>query len=158
MPDRTRGILPYVALITLALIWGASFLLIKIGVRDLGPTPLVLLRSASGAVTLAVITRAVSRPLFADWRRRLVPFAIMAVTNAILPWAAIAWGEERISSGVASILNATTTLWAAIFIYWVVPSERPSAINYAGVLIGLAGVVILVSPDIASHGDRKSVV
>jgi drug/metabolite transporter (DMT)-like permease len=76
----------------------------------------------------------------------------MAVTNAVIPWISIAWGEERITSGLASILNSTTTLWTALFIYWVMPSERPSLVNYLGVVIGFAGVVILVYPDIASHG------
>jgi drug/metabolite transporter (DMT)-like permease len=76
----------------------------------------------------------------------------MAITNAIIPWIAIAWGEERISSGLASILNSTTTLWTAIIIYWAMPSERPTIINYIGVVVGFAGVVILVLPELASHG------
>jgi drug/metabolite transporter (DMT)-like permease len=74
------------------------------------------------------------------------------VTNAVIPWISIAWGEERISSGLASILNSTTTLWVAVLIYWIVPNERPSLINYIGVLLGFAGVVVLVYPDIAQHG------
>jgi drug/metabolite transporter (DMT)-like permease len=78
----------------------------------------------------------------------------MAITGGVLPWISIAWGEERISSGLASILNATTPLWAAVLVYWVIPLERPSAINYAGVLIGLAGVVILVLPDISASNVR----
>src|SRR5262249_16455807 len=90
-------------------------------------------------------------------RSRLFPFAFMAVFNALLPWVSIAWGEERISSGLASILNATTTLWTAIFIYWVIPAERPTAVNYAGVLIGLSGVGILVAPDLATHGVSGNV-
>jgi drug/metabolite transporter (DMT)-like permease len=69
-----------------------------------------------------------------------------------VPWVAIAWGEERISSGLASILNSTTTLWTAVLIYWAIPTERPSLVNYIGVVIGFAGVVILVLPDISSHG------
>jgi drug/metabolite transporter (DMT)-like permease len=76
----------------------------------------------------------------------------MAFSNALVPWVAIAWGEQHITSGLASILNATTTLWAAILIYWVIPQERPSLVNYVGVLIGLTGVVILVFPDISAHG------
>jgi drug/metabolite transporter (DMT)-like permease len=76
----------------------------------------------------------------------------MAITNAIVPWIAIAWGEERISSGLASILNSTTTLWTAIIIYWAMPSERPSIVNYIGVVLGFAGVVILVLPDLTTHG------
>jgi drug/metabolite transporter (DMT)-like permease len=76
----------------------------------------------------------------------------MAVTNAVIPWVAIGWGEERISSGLASILNSTTTLWTAVLIYWVMPSERPSFINYVGVVVGFAGVVVLVYPELSTHG------
>ena len=157
MSDR-RGLLPYTAFIALALIWGVSFLFIKIGVGDMGPTGLVLVRSASGAVGLAVLVMAMGRPLLTpDWKRRLAPFAVMAVINALLPWAAIAWGEERITSGLASILNATATLWTAILIFWVIPAERPTPLNYLGVLIGIAGVVVLVLPDIRAHGLSGSV-
>ena len=155
--EPRNPLLPYLAFTALGLIWGASFLFIKLGVRDMSPTTLALIRSAAGAVTLGVILLAMRRPLFGrDWKQRVVPFAIMAFTNAIVPWTAIAWGEQHISSGLASILNSTTTLWAAILIYWVVPSERPSGINYVGVAIGLAGVVILVLPDITAHGITGS--
>ena len=144
---------PYFALVGLALIWGASFLLIKIAVHDMSPTVLLLIRSTSGLVALAVIVKAMGRPLLGDgWRTRLGSFAIMAITNAIVPWVAIAWGEERISSGLASILNSTTTLWTAVLIFWAMPAERPTKVGYLGVVLGLAGVVILVLPDILAHG------
>jgi drug/metabolite transporter (DMT)-like permease len=144
---------PYLAMAALALIWGVSFLLIKVGVRDMSPAVLLLLRAASGLLGLAVIIKAMGRPLLGPgWRTRIGSFAIMAITNAIVPWIAIAWGEERISSGLASILNSTTTLWTAVIIYWAMPTERPSVVNYVGVLLGLAGVVILVLPDLTSHG------
>lgn len=148
----------YIAFVALALIWGVSFLFIKLGVADMGPTALVLVRSASGAVALVVLMTAMRRPFFgSDWKSRILPFAIMAVINALLPWAAIAWGEERITSGLASILNATATLWTAILIFWVVPAERPTRLNYLGVVIGIAGVAILVLPDITAHGLSGSV-
>jgi drug/metabolite transporter (DMT)-like permease len=144
---------PYFALIGLALIWGASFLLIKVAVHDMSPTVLLLLRSVSGLVALSVIVKVMGRPLLGEgWRTRLGSFAIMAFTNAIVPWIAIAWGEERISSGLASILNSTTTLWTAVLIFWAMPAERPSKLGYLGVVLGLAGVVILVLPDILTHG------
>src|ERR1700682_6123892 len=127
---------PYLALAGLALIWGVSFLLIKVAVQDMSPTVLLLLRSVSGLVALAVIVRAMGRPLLGEgWRTRLGSFAIMAITNAIVPWVAIAWGEERISSGLASILNSTTTLWTAVLVFWAMPSERPGIGTYAGVVL-----------------------
>jgi drug/metabolite transporter (DMT)-like permease len=147
-----------VALGAIALIWGGSFLFIKVAVQDMGPMVLVLIRSASGSLALAVLMIALRRGLFPNLRGRLLPFAVMAITAGVIPWVAIAWGEERISSGLASILNATTPLWAAILVYWVIPTERPSPLNYAGVLLGLAGVVILVLPDIISGGIRGDLV
>jgi drug/metabolite transporter (DMT)-like permease len=151
--DSRRALLPYLALAALALIWGVSFLLIKVAVQDMSPAVLLLLRAASGFLALAVIVKALGRPLLGEgWKTRLGSFAIMAITNAIVPWIAIAWGEERISSGLASILNSTSTLWTAVLIYWAMPSERPNIINYVGVVLGFAGVVILVLPDISSHG------
>ncbi|HKB32772.1 MAG TPA: DMT family transporter [Candidatus Dormibacteraeota bacterium] len=144
---------PYFALAGLALIWGASFLLIKVAVHDMSPTVLLLIRSTSGLIALAVIVKLMGRPILGEgWKTRLGSFAIMAVTNAIVPWVAIAWGEERITSGLASILNSTTTLWTAVLIFWAMPKERPSGIGYLGVLVGFAGVVILVLPDILAHG------
>jgi len=144
---------PYAALITLALIWGGSFLAIKVAVGDMSPEVLLLLRSLTGFLALALIIRLSGRPLFGPgWRNRVGSFAIMAVTNSVVPWIAIAWGEQHISSGLASILNATTTLWTAVLIFWVVPSERPSALNYLGVAIGFAGVVVLVYPELSAHG------
>jgi len=146
-------LLPYIALVALALIWGVSFLFIKVAVHDMSPIVLVLIRSASACIALALIVRVMGRPLFGEgWRGRIIPFVLLGITGGLLPWAAIAWGEERISSGLASILNSTTPLWAAVLVYWIIPSGRPSAVNYAGVLIGFAGVVILVVPDLASKG------
>src|SRR5437879_11658955 len=150
--SRSR-FLPYVAFISLALIWGGSFLAIKLAVQDLGPTALLLFRSISGFVALALIVIALRKPLLGPgWRGRLFGFGIMAVTNAVIPWVSIAWGEERITSGLASILNSTTTLWTAVLIYWAMPRERPSGVGYIGVVVGFAGVVILVLPDILAHG------
>ena len=153
MSDNSRGLKPYVALAGLALIWGVSFLLIKVAVHDMSPTVLLLLRSLSGLIALGVIVKVMGRPLLGEgWRTRLGSFAIMALTNALIPWVAIAWGEERISSGLASILNSTTTLWTAVLIYWAMPKERPSRVGYLGVGVGFAGVVILVLPDILANG------
>jgi drug/metabolite transporter (DMT)-like permease len=149
---------PYLALGGLALIWGFSFLLIKVAVQDMSPTVVLLLRSVSGLIALAVIVKVMGRPLLGEgWKTRLGSFAIMAFTNAIVPWVAIAWGEERITSGLASILNSTTTLWTAVLIYWAMPKERPSRVGYLGVVVGFAGVVILVLPDLLAHGVSGNV-
>jgi drug/metabolite transporter (DMT)-like permease len=149
---------PYLALVALALVWGFSFLLIKVGLHDMSPTVLMLIRAASGFAALAVFMLMTRRPLLGDaWKRRIIPYAVLAVTSGVIPWTLIALGEQSISSGLASILNATTPLWAAVLVTWLIPRDRPSALNYVGVLIGLAGVVILVLPDVTAKGFGASV-
>ncbi len=139
----------YLALGVLALIWGASFLFIKLGVRDMSPATLVLSRAGGGAVTLGLIFAARRQtPFSAGTRARLLPLVVMAVFGSLLPWFAIGFGELSISSALASILNATTPLWTAVFAYWVTPAERPSRLNYLGVALGFLGTGILIAPDL----------
>jgi drug/metabolite transporter (DMT)-like permease len=145
---------PYLALGLLALIWGASFLFIKVAVkdRDMSPATLVLIRLVSATITLAAIFAVTRRdPSPSGTRRRLPAFAVMAVFSSAFPWLAFGIGELYISSALASILNATTPLWTAVFAFWVTPAERPSPVNYLGVAIGFAGVAIIVAPQLLGH-------
>ena len=149
----------YLALGALALIWGAAFLFIKLGVRDMSPATLVLSRAVFGAVTIGLIFALRGQtPFPAGTRARLLPFLGMAILGSLLPWVAIAFGELSISSALASILNATTPLWTAVFAYWVTPAERPSALNYLGVVIGFLGTGILIAPDLIGQPLRASTI
>jgi drug/metabolite transporter (DMT)-like permease len=149
----------YLALITLALIWGAAFLFIKLAVRDVSPATLVFARSFFGALTLGVIF-AVRRqtPFPPGTRSRMLPYLVMAIVGSLIPWGAIAFGEQSISSALASILNATTPLWTAVFAYWVTPGERPSGLNYLGVAIGFLGTGILIAPDLIGQPLRATTI
>jgi drug/metabolite transporter (DMT)-like permease len=147
----------YLALLLLALIWGASFLFIKLAVRDMSPATLVLSRAVLGAVTLGLIFAARRQtPVPAGTRSRLLPFLAMAIFGSLLPWFAFGFGELSISSALASILNATTPLWTAVFAYWVTPAERPSALNYLGVAIGFLGTGIVIAPDLIGQPLRAT--
>src|ERR1700716_2218267 len=149
----------YAALLLLALIWGASFLFIKLAVRDMSPATLVLSRAVFGAVTLGLIFAARRQtPIPAGTRTRLLPFLVMAIFGSLLPWFAFGFGELSISSALASILNATTPLWTAVFAYWVTPAERPSGLNYLGVAIGFLGTGILIAPDLIGQPLRASTI
>ena len=147
----------YAALLLLALIWGASFLFIKLAVRDMSPATLVLSRAVFGAFTLGLIFAARRQtPFPAGTRARLLPFLVMAIFGSLLPWFGFGFGELSISSALASILNATTPLWTAIFAYWVTPGERPSGLNYLGVAIGFLGTGILIAPDLIGQPWRAT--
>jgi drug/metabolite transporter (DMT)-like permease len=149
----------YLALGLLALIWGASFLFIKLAVRDMSPATLVFSRAILGAVTLGLIFVARRQtPFPAGTRARLLPFLVLAILGSLIPWVAIAFGEQSISSALASILNATTPLWTAVFAFWVTPAERPSGLNYLGVAIGFVGTGILIAPDLIGKPVQASTI
>jgi drug/metabolite transporter (DMT)-like permease len=149
----------YAALALLALIWGASFLFIKLAVRDMSPATMVLGRAGAGAVTLGLIFAARRQtPFPVGTLKRLLPFLMMAVFGSLLPWFGIGFGELSISSALASILNATTPLWVAVFAYWVTPGERPSRLNYLGVALGFLGTGILIAPDLIGKPLRATTI
>jgi len=84
---------PYLALVALALLWGFSFLLIKVALHDMSPTAIMLIRAATGFVALAVFMRVSGRPLLGDgWRRRIIPYTVLAVGSGVVPWTGIALG------------------------------------------------------------------
>jgi drug/metabolite transporter (DMT)-like permease len=125
----------------------------------MSPITLVFLRSFAGVLTLALLLAARrSTPTPPGTRARLLPFAGMAIFGSLLPWFAFGFGELSISSALASILNATTPLWTAIFAYWLTPAERPSPINYLGVAIGFIGTGILVAPGLVGQPLKASTI
>jgi drug/metabolite transporter (DMT)-like permease len=132
-------------MITLAAIWGASYLFIKVGVRDFEPTVLMTLRLLiAGLLLLAFLAAttggsAALRGVRATWREGLVFGAI----NGALPFTLIAWGETHIDSGVAAIAQASVPIFVALLAIKFNPSQRSSGIKLVGILIGLLGVGVL---------------
>ncbi|MCM3781897.1 DMT family transporter [Neobacillus mesonae] len=103
--------LPYVALLLLSMIWGSSYYFIKVLVEDFGAWTIVFLRSGLGLVVITAIMLATRRPL----GFRTMPWIFMmivAFTNTMIPWVIIGFSEIRISSSLASMLNATTPLFS----------------------------------------------
>jgi drug/metabolite transporter (DMT)-like permease len=148
-PERRSYQLAYGAFAVLAVIWGCSFILIKLGVNSMPATVVVLLRVGSGTLTLLAVFAVLRRnPFGASFRAHIPGYLFMALTSSVIPFIAITWGEQYVATGVTSILNATTPLWTAIFAWWVTPNERPSRLNYLGVATGFGGTGILVAPQL----------
>jgi len=152
MANDSGRILPVAAFVALALIWGASFLLIKVGVSAMSPATLVLVRTLSGALALVLVLTLFRPSAWRQLRKHLGASLVMALVGTVLPFVAISWGEIYIASGLASILNATIPLWTGLLALWVAPAERPTGLNFVGIAIGLGGVAILVGPQLLSHG------
>ena len=133
-------------LIALALIWGASFLFIKVGVRELTPATLILGRLGLAAVTLALVapfvvgTQEIGRQLREHWRWLVV----VALVNTAIPFWLLSWGETRIDSGLASIIQASVPIFNALIAFVAFKEVRVTGTPLLGVAIGFIGVALLV--------------
>ena len=132
----------YLALMTLSLIWGTSFYFIKILVEDLGPWGVVFVRCSLGALTLLLIIL-MKRKSFnikdLPWKSLM----IVGLFNAFIPWGLIALSETKISSSLASIVNATTPIWTSV-IGVLIFSITLTFKQWFGVVVGFIGILILV--------------
>src|SRR4051794_30813209 len=120
-------------LLVLAAIWGSSYLLIKIGIRDLSPGMVAWTRVALGALVLFAI--AIPRGALAGLRERAGTLAVVGVIQVAGPFFLIGAGEEEIASSLAGILVASAALWTASLAVFVDHEERSQGLRLAGVLL-----------------------
>jgi drug/metabolite transporter (DMT)-like permease len=133
-------------LVALGCIWGSSFLFIKIIVDETGPVEVATGRLVIGALTIGSFVAFRRMPV--RWTPGLlVKVAVLALVANIAPFALIAWGEEHIESGMASVLNSTMPIFTAVFAAAVLPEERFSAPRVAGLTLGFVGVIVLTSDE-----------
>lgn len=135
--------------ISLGAIWSASFLWIKVAVQEIGPFTIVAYRVLLGILFsgTVVLYRKLAWPR--TWREWM-PFIILGLTSMTLPFFLITWGELYIDSAVASILNATVPLFTLLIAHFWLHDDRMTLQKVTGLLIGFAGVVILLSKDVGT--------
>jgi len=132
-------------LLTLSLLWGASYYFIAISLTAIAPITLVTARMVLATVFLYVALRLVGARLPTDrqsWRDLL----IMSFLNNVIPFVLIAWGQSYISSGLASILNATSPLFIVVIAHFLTANERLTPTRTIGMVTGFAGVAIMFGP------------
>lgn len=134
----------------LALAWGTSFLFIKVAVQTLQPITLVSLRLLVGLLGLLLVMRWQGERLPRGWTvwRHL---AVMGLMNVAVPFVLITWaesGETGLDSGVASVLNSTVPFFSVLISGLILQAEVVGAGMIAGLLVGFAGVVLLVGPNL----------
>ena len=136
--------------IFVGLIWGTSFLWIKVAVQEISPFVLVGFRTlfaALGLVIFLLIDRK-SRMTWAEIKPHIPVFLVLGLVNVAMPWLLISWAEMHIESGVASILNATMPLWTIIISPLVISDDRITLPKLAGLTTGFIGVVLLFLPSL----------
>ena len=139
--------LDWTLLLILSLLWGGSFFFIGVAVKTVPPTTLAFLRVGIACVALHLILASRGQYRFhlkSAWK----PFLAMGVLNNVIPFTLIMWSETRIASGLASILNATTPLFTLLVAHTFTRDERLTPIRLFGVLLGLAGVSLIVGSDL----------
>ena len=125
-------------LLLLAFIWGWSFLFIKVAVEGMSPPTVAFARVGLGAAVLVAVLRIQQRPM-PDARAMGRHFFVAAVFGNVLPFTMLAWGEERITSALTAVLNASTPLFTAI-VAAVYLKDRVRPVQIAGLLLGFVGV------------------
>jgi drug/metabolite transporter (DMT)-like permease len=148
-----------VRFLSLAAVWGSSFLFIKLALEDgVPPFTIVLFRAALGALLLAALMLLGGGRLrldLATWRR----MAVLGLTNIVIPYALISWGQQYIPSGMASILNAMVPLFTFLLATVVLRVEDFTPARVGGLVLGFAGVVLLALPSLGSAmDDAKGVI
>ena len=139
-------------LFTLAAVWGASYLFIKVAVDEIEPAALMAARLLIAAALLLpfLVARTGASAAFSDLRAAWRPGLVLGVLNAAVPFTLVAWGEQYVDSGVAAIANATVPIFVTLLAIRYKPSERATGLRVVGIGVGLAGVAVLAGgqPDV----------
>jgi drug/metabolite transporter (DMT)-like permease len=138
---------PIVILTLLALIWGASFMLIKIADRQLTPSTLILGRLGSATLLLAAIAavRLGPRRTLEEIRGAWLWLVVVGLVNTAIPFWLLSWGETRIDSGLASIIQGAVPIFNALLAFAFFREARVTGLRLVGLGIGFVGVALLVS-------------
>ena len=131
--------------IGMGLIWGSSFLFIKVALTGVSFVQVAWARLVLGGLTLLAIALILRIP-FPREKAVWGHFLVIAVTNCVIPHLAFAWAEQYVSSGLASIYNATTPIMTALFVTLAFKVERLTVAQVIGIALGIVGVVVIIGP------------
>ena len=137
--SRTRLIAGFA---TVYVLWGSTYLAIRIGVGTIPPFIMGAIRFLIAGSVLYLVVRPRERPTLAQWKSA----AIVGVLLLVFGNGAVMWAEQKMPSGIASLIVAVVPLWMVLLDWARRGGKRPTAIVMVGVLLGLGGLAILVNP------------
>jgi drug/metabolite transporter (DMT)-like permease len=144
MSDRTN-LFNWLVFLAVGVMWGSSYLFIKIGVETITPMTLVALRLGIGAALLATVVL-IARERLPRNSRIYGHLLVMSLLNIVVPFTLITWAELTVTSSLAAILTATVPLLVIVLAAVFLPDEPITLNRLIGLLVGFAGVVIITNP------------
>lgn len=141
----TRGAPIVVQFVLTGIVWGSSFLFIKVALGGLSPAQVVWSRLVLGAIVLGVFV-ALRRDHLPRSPRVWLHLTVVAITFCVLPFLIFAWAQQHVDSGIASIFNATTPIMTAVMAWAVLRVERLKGVQITGILVGILGVMVIIAP------------
>jgi len=143
-------------LIGLSVLWGGSFFFVAVAVKEVPPLTLVLLRVGLAALVLNLVLPLLGASL-PRTRETWIAIAVMSLLNNVVPFSLFMWAQTRLTGGAAAILNATTPLFGVLVAHVLTRDERLTWPRFAGVALGLGGVVVMIGPSaLAGFGDQAT--
>jgi drug/metabolite transporter (DMT)-like permease len=143
--QRRMGGAEWGYLLALSAAWGGIFLFNRLALTDFPPFTAVLLRLSLAAPLLLALVHAQGDSMPRS-PKLWAQFFVMGILNNALPFTLFVWGQQTISSGLASIINALTPVATALVCHAMTSDEKLTRAKSAGVLLGLAGVIALIGP------------
>jgi drug/metabolite transporter (DMT)-like permease len=156
MDRLSRSAVP-IAFATLGLIWGSSFLWIKIAVDELPAATVVAQRLTIGFACMAVFM-AVARMGLPRSPRDLAPLAVMGLLNAAIPYLLITWGEEVVDSATAAVLNSLTPIFSLVIAGLLLRTEPVTFLRVFGLIVGFAGAALLATREFELRNDPAGLI
>jgi drug/metabolite transporter (DMT)-like permease len=141
----TRSLSIILQFVGMGLVWGASFLFMKVALDGVSFYQVAWSRLVLGGLSLGVIVLFMRQRLPRD-RVIYLHFLVIAATNCVIPHIAFAWAEQYVSSGLASIYNAVTPITTALMVTLGFHVEKLNRGQVLGIGIGIAGVVVIIAP------------
>lgn len=145
-PDQPRQSIEYLFLILLALLWGSSYLFLKIAVETIPPITLIASRVSIAAILLTgiVIWRGEVFPKDGKTLRQLL---VQSFLNSIGAWTILAWGQQYVDSSLSSVLNSMSPLFVFFITFFFTRHETTNLLKLVGACLGIGGVVLIVGTD-----------
>src|SRR5690606_17317966 len=134
-----------VQFVAMGLVWGSSFLFMKVALGGVSFTQILWSREILGALALGIVM-VVGRHRLPREPIVYLHFLVIAITNCIIPHLLFAWAEQHVSSGLAAIYNSTTPIATAVLVAVAFRVERLVRGQILGVAIGIVGVVVIIAP------------